>query len=71
MGMVPMDEIDIGRAAKLLVDHHGILAEDMARNRQLELLAIGEGNGFAVWGRIRDAVGELQQTTLRKGERSQ
>ena len=66
-----MDEIDIWRAAKLLFDRHGIFAEDRARDRQFDMLSKGDAAGFAVWGRIRAAIGELHRVERPEGERIQ
>ena len=66
-----MGEIDIWWAAKLLLDKHGVFAEDKAHERQLELLAEHDVEGFAVWSQILAAIGELQRTTKRQGERTQ
>ncbi|MGH7119518.1 MAG: hypothetical protein ACREFP_11110 [Acetobacteraceae bacterium] len=63
-----MDETEIWRAAKLLLDQYGIFAEDKARGRQLDLLSRNDSDGPAVWGRIRHAIGELQRAERREGK---
>lgn len=69
--MQHMDEIDIWRSAKLLIDQHGIFADDRARDRQFELFTKDDAAGFAVWGRIREAIRELQRIERRDGENVQ
>ena len=54
-----VDEIDIYRSAKLLIDQHG---EDAARHAARQARACSEkGNlkGRAVWLRVVRAIGEL------------
>ena len=51
-----IDEPDIFRAAKLLMDHHGDDAALRAARRADELLEEGDVDGSAVWGRILAAV---------------
>ena len=63
-----MDEIDIWRTAKLLVDQHGISADDLARERCIDLLAQHDMEGYAAWSQILAALGELQRTERRDGE---
>ncbi len=54
-----LDDIDIYRAAKLLVDKHGDEAAITATKRATELLDAGDVDGYAVWKRVLDAVKEL------------
>jgi hypothetical protein len=54
-----IDDLDIFRAAKLLVDHHGTLARAHATERAAELQAGGDAVGHAVWLRIAAAVDDL------------
>lgn len=54
-----IDDIDIYRAAKLLVDHHFTLARDHAVERAAELQTAGDAVGHAVWLRIAAAVDDL------------
>ena len=52
-------EIDIWRAAKLLVERHGNEAPVHAASRADELLADGDIDGQRVWMRIQRAIEEL------------
>ena len=55
----PIDDIDIFRAAKLLIEKHGDEAAITATKRATELLDAGDVDGYAVWKRILNAVKEL------------
>ena len=55
-------ELDIWRAAKLLVDQHGADASIRAAQRADELLAAGDIEGRAAWLRILEAVKDLMST---------
>ena len=55
--MIP--DIDIWRAANLLIGQHGDDAEFVAARRADELLDRGDRDGELVWLRIRRAVVEL------------
>ena len=55
----PMDEIDIWRAANLLIQQHGERAIVEAARRITILQARNELYGIAVWGRIMMAVDKL------------
>ena len=61
-------EIDIYRAAKVLIDHHGQDAPIRAAMRADELLAAGDVDGRAVWLRIGKAIVELQSKDRPEGE---
>ena len=52
-------DIDIWRAAKLLVDRHGDEAPVHAAMRADELLAEGDVDGQRIWKRILGAIEEL------------
>ena len=56
--MIP--DIDIWRAATLLVRQHADDAEIVAAQRADEMLDRGERAGQLVWLRIRRAIAELQ-----------
>ncbi len=56
------DDIDIWRAAKLLIDRHGDAATVEAMNRADALAARGDVEDEAVGLRILEAVKELQST---------
>jgi hypothetical protein len=60
-----MDEIDIFRSAKLLIDQHGADAPIHAAMRVDALIETGDVDGVSVWKRVLRAIGELQAT---KGE---
>jgi len=55
-----MDEIDIWRAAKLLIERHGAEAHLQADLRIDELTEDGDEKGAAAWRKIRAAVLVLQ-----------
>lgn len=57
-----IDDLDIYRAAKLLVDRHGDDARRHAEERAAELLSAGDQTGHAVWLRIASAVDDLTAT---------
>lgn len=57
-----IEDVDIYRAAKVLVDHHGDAAGTRANARADELLKAGDEAGHAVWMRIAAAVGVLAST---------
>lgn len=53
---------ELWRAARLLIDQHGINAPMLAVRWADEMLAAGDAQGRAVWLRILGAVKELQST---------
>ena len=57
-----LDDIDIWRAAKVLIDRYGDEAPAEAMKRADNMEAIGDEVGTAVWRRIRQYVCELQRT---------
>ena len=59
--MIP--EIDIWRAANLMLKRYGAKAAEESAARADELAAQDDYNGAAVWHRITDAVGQLANTT--------
>ena len=59
--MIP--EIDIWRAASLMLKRYGEKALEESTARADELAAQDDYNGAAVWRRIIDAVGQLTNTT--------
>jgi hypothetical protein len=63
-----MDEMDIWRAAKLLVDQHGARAGLWAMGRELQLIEACDAAGAAMWGRIFVAIEELRRTAPQQGE---
>ena len=54
-----IDEPDIYRAAKILIDQHGEDAAERAERRASELWDEGDAEGTAVWRHILKAVDEL------------
>ncbi len=65
--MIP--DLDIYRAANLLVKQHGADAPTHAAMRADELLDKGDLDGYAVWKRIVKAVEELQRAAPGPGVR--
>jgi len=59
--MVP--EIDIWRIATLMLKCYGDEADIESAIRAEELAEAGNHNGAAVWLRIIDAIGQLENTT--------
>ena len=59
--MIP--EIDIWRAAALMLKRYGEKALEESAARVDELATAGDDGGVAVWRRIADAVGQLANTT--------
>ena len=57
-----MDDRDIWRSAKALIDSYGDDAPIHAAMRADELLAQGDLDGAGTWRRVLDAVKELENT---------
>ena len=57
-------EIDIWRAATLMLKRYGERALEESASRADELASAGDDDGVAVWRRISDAVGQLVNTIL-------
>ncbi len=64
-----MLDLDILRAAQLLVKRHGADAPVVAAQRADELLDSGDLDGVAVWKSIMRAVEELLRVAPNVGER--
>jgi len=64
-----VSDLDIWRAANILVKEHGEEAAIIAAQRADELLAKGDVEGQIVWKRIVRAVAELQKREPGEGER--
>ncbi len=64
--MIP--DLDIYRAANLLVKRHGEDAANEVTRRADAMLEAGDLDGLAVWKRILRAVEELQGTEPKSGE---
>ena len=60
--MIP--DLDIYRAAKLLVDRHGEDASIRAAERADDLLEAGDIEGAVIWRSILAAIEELQRGRL-------
>ena len=58
-------DIDIWRAATLIIRQYGENAEIVAAQRADELWEHGDHEGRAVWLRIKRAIVELQEPPLR------
>ena len=65
--MIP--DLDIYRAAQVVVKQHGQDAPIEAAMRVDAMLEKGDLDGYAVWRRILRAVGELQRTEVGAGVR--
>ncbi len=63
-----MDDIDIFRAATVLIKQHGHDAQLVAIKRATEMLNVGDVDGHAVWKRIVDAIKDMERETPRPGE---
>lgn len=59
-----ISELDIWRAASLLIRQHGADAELVAAQRADEMLDCGDGEGQLVWMRIRRAIAALQDSPV-------
>lgn len=57
-----LNQIDIYRSAKLLIDQHGEHADLEAMTKADAMIEAGDIDGQRVWMRILDAVRELQNT---------
>jgi hypothetical protein len=64
-----IDDLEIWRAANLLIERYGPDAAVMAAHRADELLALGDADGCAIWKRILEAVADLSRTKPALGER--
>jgi hypothetical protein len=56
-------DIDIWRAASLMIKRYGEKAGAECVTRTDELAAVGDLDGVALWRRITDAVARLENTT--------
>jgi hypothetical protein len=56
-------EIDIWRVAHLMLKRYGDKADIESAIRAEELAEAGDWAGEAVWRRITDAIGQLENTT--------
>ena len=63
-----IDDIDIYRSAKLLIDKHGDEATIIAIKRATEMLDAGDVDNYAVWKRILQAIKQLESTKPEPGD---
>ena len=64
-----IDDRDIWTAANLLLKRYGADAQIEAGRRADELFEANDHDGYAIWKRILEAVGELSRTKAARGER--
>ncbi|MGH6670431.1 MAG: hypothetical protein ACRECV_00465 [Xanthobacteraceae bacterium] len=64
-----ISDLDLWRAADILIKRYGTDAPIIAAQRADEMLAAGDTEGQLVWKRILAAVNELQRTKLAANER--
>jgi hypothetical protein len=64
-----IDDLDILRAANILIQRRGADAAIEAARRAEGMLEVGDMDGYAIWKRILSAVAELTRTAPAKGER--
>ena len=60
---MPVSDVDIWRAAHLLIERHGEVAALMAAQRADELIEDGDVEGWLIWRRIVAAIEEWQRLT--------
>ena len=60
-----IDDIDVWRAARLMIKRHGETAWFEAAQRADAFLEQGDIDGAAIWRRILKAIEELQDTAPR------
>jgi hypothetical protein len=58
--VIPDLDLDIWRAANLLIDQHGVDAENVAIRRAEELNEQNDLGGLLTWMRIREVIVQLQ-----------
>ena len=56
-----IEDIDIWRTAKLMLDHHGPDALDQAVAKKEKLMAEHASDGVATWNRVIRAICDLQR----------
>jgi hypothetical protein len=65
-----MNELDIWRAASILVKRYREEAVFIAAKRADALLDQGDPEGFSTWVRIAKAITELERKSPHRGERA-
>ncbi len=63
-----VDDLDIDRSAKLLIDQHGEDASGFAATQADKQAEVGDLDGQAAWLRVLNAIEELQRTRPRRDE---
>ena len=66
---MPVSDVDIWRAARLLLDRHKDVAGLVAAQRADELLESGDIENSTIWKRIVAAIDEWQRNAPRSDER--
>lgn len=64
-----IDDREIWRAANLLIKRYAIDAAIQRAQRADELFDSGDSDGYAIWKRILEAVGELARIKPAEGQR--
>jgi hypothetical protein len=65
---MPVSDIDIWRAANLLLKQHGKSAPIVAAQRARQCMASGDDAGLRLWERIAEAMLELLKEKPSNGE---
>jgi hypothetical protein len=68
-GLALMDDIEVYRAANMLVKQHGSEALSKAAERAAELAVAGDQQGALVFKRIVEAIREMQRVQRDERER--
>lgn len=63
-----MNDLDIWRAARLLLDQHGPLVVERACDRIHERCAIGDMEGCTTWSRVLAALNRMRKVEQAAGE---
>ncbi len=63
-----VNDLDIDRSAKLLIDQHGVEASGFAAKQADKQAEVGDLDGQAVWLRVLSAIDELQRTRPKRDE---
>jgi hypothetical protein len=66
---LPMNEADIWRTAKEMIQQYGAEAQMRARHRAEKLLEYGFPDGAEEWTRVADAIAELNRKKPEAGEK--
>jgi hypothetical protein len=63
-----MDELDVWRAAQVIINRHGADAELVVARRVDHMIARGNADGEEIWRKILAAIRELQKNRPPPGE---